>query len=174
MGNTGFQDLHTAAPGQVSMYWRGWTETPARPDGNSDHDIPQRPCPCYAVLCVYLLLYAVPAAADVNPGVFPSETAATRLSVRFPRPTYKNYAYDLYQNYADHSVERAWYRRAARNRIRCRTTDGSHRSHGQLSHHRLRPVHLGGAAPAGAAFRQRAVQGLVGVAVGIHQRGSGQ
>ncbi len=85
------------------MYWRGWTETPARPDGNSDHDIPQRPCPCYAVLCVYLLLYAVPAAADVNPGVFPSETAATRLSVRFPRPTYKNYAYDLYQNYADHS-----------------------------------------------------------------------
>ena len=74
---------------------------PGRHGGNSDHDI--RPCLCYAVLCVCLLLHAVPAAADENPGIFLSETAATRLSVRFPRPSYKNYAFDIYQNYADHS-----------------------------------------------------------------------
>ena len=87
------------------MYWRGWTETLGRCSGKSDHGSPERTRNqrWFGFCASLLLVHEVPAKADVNPGNFPSETAATRLSVRFPRPAYKNYAYDLYQNYPDHS-----------------------------------------------------------------------
>ena len=40
--------------------------------------------------------------AEVPAEAFPAETAASRLLLRYPRPAYKNYSFDLYENYPEH------------------------------------------------------------------------
>ena len=61
-----------------------------------------RPCVVvrYALL-VFLLVTA--AGAQVTPSTFSNELTITRLPVRYPRPSYQNYAFDFYQNYPDHT-----------------------------------------------------------------------
>lgn len=53
---------------------------------------------CTMFFCALLLGEGL-AAAEVPSGAFPIQTTPTRLAVRHPRPTYKNYSFDLYENY---------------------------------------------------------------------------
>ncbi len=48
------------------------------------------------------LLPTGPSFSTVDTAFFPSENTNVRLALRYPRPEYKNYAIDLYENYPDH------------------------------------------------------------------------
>ena len=125
---------------------------------------------------VFCLTPWTAAAAEESPRLALSEALETRPFSAPRAASLPELRLPSFQQLSRTQLDRPHHGVAARRKLRHRRRPGACpvESPGGLPDHRLRPVHLDRTASTGAEPRQRALQGLVRMAPGVHEHGGGE